>query len=421
MLWDKGLMTGQQFKIVTVLLLLLIMVGCRQAVSEDELNGRVTLWHSWSPAEATVLEEALAQFQEIHPDVLIITLSLPEDQILEEFLDAGHSGLGPGLLIGDDSWIGELVGTGLIRSISPDGIPSEIFNLRNRALTRYDEQLYGVPLSLKPSALYYNKSLVSDPPTSLDDLLAQADSGNQVAFVPRFSEAYWGIQAFGNGLFDTKARFTLAESGFTEWLTWLEMAQRAPGVILNVDDESLLRLFTTGEIAYYVAGPEKQALITAMIDEEASFDYGVVPLPSGPEGAAGPLLPAETILLYTFASDKQSRIADSLADFLTNQQQSIRFMRELDRVPANPTVRVDRRIYPNVNGFAQQARTAVVIPNEIPTESLVAAGNRAYISVLSGILTPEEAVCRFGQEVAAIEGHTFTEIDLPEGCKLETN
>ncbi len=413
-------MIGRRLQVMGLILLLLASVSCRSNVADDELNGRVTLWHSWSAAEAEVLDEALAQFQEIHPNVQIITFALPEDQILKEFVAAGKDGLGPGILIGDDSWIGELAENGMIRPLTAGEITPTMFSSRNRALTQYQDQLFGVPLFLKPRALYYNKNLVTEPPGSLDVLLQEAAAGNGVAFVPRFEEAYWGIQAFGEGLFDTQGRFTLAESGFMEWLVWLDGAQQAPGIILNIDDESLLELFTSGQVAYYVGGPEKLAVMTAIFDEENPFDIGVVPLPGGPQGEAGPLLPAETILLYAFTSPEQTRITDALAVFLVNQQQSIRFMRELIRVPANPVVRVDGRIYPIVNGFAHQAKTAVVIPNEIPTESLVDAGDRAYVTVLSGALTPTEAVCRFGQEVAAFQGYAAADMSLPEGCEYPT-
>lgn len=92
-------------------------------------------------------------------------------------------------------------------------------------------------------------------------------------------------------------------------------------------------------------------------------------------------------------------------------------MRELNRIPANPSVRVDPRIYPIVSGFAQQATTAVVIPIYLSSELLIAAGNRAYASALSGLLTPTEAVCLFAQEVAAgMEDDDF-EIVLPPGCE----
>lgn len=410
-------MIKQQVKLGWILLMLAVLAGCQTEASDDELSGRITLWHSWSEAEAAVLDEALAEFEELHPEVRIIAVGIPEDHILEEFISAGNDGLGPGVLIGEDSWIGELVSTGLIRPLNPDANSNQLYDSRNRALTQYEDQIYGVPLFLAPRALYYNKSMVAEPPETLDEFLIDAAAGNRAAFVPRFEEAYWGIQAFGEGLFDEQGRFTLAESGFSEWLAWLNDAQSSPGVILNVDDASLLELFATEQIAYYVAGPEKLDDINALLDEEDLLEYGVVPLPAGPYGPAGPLLPAETILLYAFTSDRQTQIANALARFLANQQQSIRFMRELDRVPANPSVVVDRRIYPVVNGFDRQAEMAVVIPNEVPTNPLAAAGDRAYASVLAGLLTPAEAVCRFGQEVAEFHEYTADDMSLPDGCE----
>ena len=87
-------------------------------------------------------------------------------------------------------------------------------------------------------------------------------------------------------------------------------------------------------------------------------------------------------------------------------------------MPANPDVRVDQRIYPNVFGFAQQSRTAVVIPNEIAVDPFVEAGNRAYVNVLAGALTPEEAVCNFGRDIARLQGYNETTMSVPEGCSL---
>lgn len=404
--------------LATALVAALILAGCRAEQSEEELRGRIILWHSWSEAEAAVLDESLAEYQQLHPGVLVIEVALPQDQLLEEFIDAGNDGLGPGLLIGRNGWIGELAGAGLLQSLFPVEAENAYFTARNRALTEYEGDVYGVPLFLAPQALYYNKDMVNEPPNSLDGLLQEASVGNRLAFVPRFEAAYWGIQAFGDGLFDSQGLFTLSGSGFAEWLAWLAEAQQSPGVILNVDDTSLLELFASEQIAYYVAGPEKQDEIMALMDHEDPFEYGVVPLPNGPNGSAGPLLPADTLLIYAFASDRQKQIATSLAYFLANQQQSVRFMREMDRVPANPAVSVDRRVYPIVSGFARQTQSAVVIPNEVSTNALAAAGDRVYISVLSGLLTPDEAVCRFGQEVAAFQGYTAADMSLPEGCQL---
>jgi len=395
-------------------------MGCQKNAADDKMRGRLTLWHSWTPAEAEVLDAALAQFQEIHPGVRIIPVPMPEDQMLSEFSKSGNDGLGPAMLIGKNSWISQLADAGLIRPLSLNQEPDTLtfFNLRNRALVEYQDEIFGVPMSLEPYALYYNKDMVEELPESLDALLAEGADGNGVSFVPRFEEAYWGIQPFGNGLFDAAGQFTLAGSGFAKWLRWVAEAQAAPGVILNVDDESLLELFATGQIAYYVGKPGTEARLQALADDESSVNFGVSPLPKGPQGSSGPLLTAETIMLYSYMSDEQAAIANELASFLVNNQQSIRFMRELYHVPANPTVRVDRRIYPIVNGFARQAITAVVIPNDIFSKELIEAGNRAYITVLSGTDTAETAVCTFGLEVVEILALSATEVNLPPGCVL---
>lgn len=398
-------------------MLMLLLVSCQTNPGNNALRGRITIWHSWSSAEIVELEAAFDQFEEIHPDVQIVSVNLPEDQFLEELIKAGQAGLCSSLLIGKDEWIRGLAESGLIRPLMPDDFSRLFFNRHNRDLTQYKGQTFGVPLSLAPRALFYNKNLVTEPPDTLEALLLEAADGNQVAFVPRFEEAYWGIQTFGEGLFNEPGKLTLEDSGFAEWLRWLDIAQSAPGVILNVDDQSLLELFASEQIAYYVAAPGSQKLISALIDEENPFEFGVAPLPAGPNGLSGPLLLAETIMFYSFTSPEEKEAANELAIFLVNQQQSIRFMRELNRIPANPSVRVDPRIYPIVSGFAQQATTAVVIPIYLSSELLIAAGNRAYASALSGLLTPTEAVCLFAQEVAAgMEDDDF-EIVLPPGCE----
>ena len=405
-----------RLRFIPILLFILLVSSCRSPqANENALRGRILLWHSWTAVEAEVLEEALADFREIHPEVSIISVAISSGDLLSQFQQSAANGLGPDLLLGSSEWIQELVEADLIRPLDEGEISDLSLDSEMLSITRYQDGAYGIPLSLGPRALYYSKTLVAEPATTLDELLQQASEGKKVAFVPRFEEAYWGIQTFGDGLFDRRGNFTLAGSGFTEWLEWLSVAQNEPGVILNVDDDALLELYIQGSVAYYIAGPDEQSPFKDAMGDHA---IGVTTLPAGPEGPAGPLLPAESLLLYTFSSDDQARVANVLAQFLANQQQGIRFMRELDRVPANPRVSVDPRIYESVSGFSKQAETAVILPNELDRNQLYAAGDRAYASVLSGLLSPEEAACRFGQEVADLLVGTGKKITLPIGCQL---
>lgn len=396
-------------------ILLLVLVGCRGWLPENRrLNGRIIVWHSWNSTETAVFQEALRDFEEINPGVMVISVPLTQNELLPRFIQAAREGSGPDLLIGSDDWIQELADANLIRPyISQTTVP--INGLAQQAVT-YKGNLYGLPLFLSPYALYYNRTIVSGSlARTLDDLLTQAAEGRRVAFVPRFEDAYWGIRAFGPDIFARTGNLNLADSGFIPWLDWLSEIQNRPGVILNIDDASLEELFIQGRIAYYVAGPEKQAVFNAEMGEGS---FGVTTLPSGPNGSASPLLPVETMMFYEFSSPDQAFLATTLAEFLANQQQGIRFMRELDKLPANPQISVDSRIYPNVSGFWRQSFTAVVLPNILDKSSLVTAGNRAYAATLSGALTPESAVCIFGQEIAAANGLTAEQVTLPPNCEL---
>jgi ABC-type glycerol-3-phosphate transport system substrate-binding protein len=269
-------------------------------------------------------------------------------------------------------------------------------------------------MAAAPYALYVNSALASDTPSGLNELLEMVSAEAPLAMVPRFEPAYWGISAFGTGLFDGNGRLTLATSGFTEWLAWLEAAQEEAGIILNPDEEALRELFMAGRAAYYVGSPDELPIITASIEPDS---LEVVRLPNGPVGPAGPLIGATAVMLGTNSSDTQTAIAQTVADFLTNRQQSTTFMRELGHIPTNADVVVDPRIYPLLSGFARQLTSSNPLPNTLNLTALEVAGNRAYVNALSGLMTPEEAVCLFGWNVITTQELTEEEVDLPPDCK----
>jgi arabinogalactan oligomer/maltooligosaccharide transport system substrate-binding protein len=400
-----------------LIFLLLLIASCQTNSTDDELNGRITLWHGWSAEETSVLEGTLDEFQEINPDVSVVSVALPPEELLAQFEQAAADGLGPDLLLGSSDWIADLADAGLIRPLGEDDISDRQYRTTASAISGYHDAIYGLPLSVFPLALYYNKLMIDQPAEDLEELLSQAADGKRVAFVPRFQESYWGIQAHGEGLFDEEGNFTPVDSGFAEWLDWLNEAQNEPGVILNVDKEGLLDLFAREQIAYYVGGPE---MLASLKETMGADKFGITTLPEGPLGPSGPLLPDEAILFYANSSPEQIRLANALAGFLTGPQQSIRFMRFLNRVPANPSVEVDSRLYPLISGFSRQAKDGIILPKQLNKTRFYAAGDRAIAGVLSGTITPEEALCRFGLSVADFQDYNDSEISLNEGCNADS-
>ena len=396
-----------------------MVAGCQTTMTPEtpRITGRALLWHGWSDGEADFLEQLVDNFSAINPETRIITIAVPQGELLAQYQASTAQGIGPDLVIGSSDWVRPLVDAGYIRPIQDDAISLDDYRSNTIAALRYQDEMWGYPMALEPVALYYNKDLVTTVPRTLDDLLLDVNEEKSIAFVPRFEEAHWGVQTFGDGLFDEDGNFTLATSGFREWLTWLNEAQSNAGVILNRDGTTLQRLFIEGKIAYYVAKPTELTTIVEAMGEDV---LGVTWLPAGPEGASGPLLPVETMMLSTASTKSQAELAITLARYLTNTEQTRTLMRTLNRVPANRQVLVDSRVHPLISGFSQQARTAVTLPNDLDRQDLYTVGDLTYGNVLSGVKTPEEAVCDFGLAVIELQGYGPESYELPPGCSVES-
>ena len=364
------------------MLFLLLIIGMSScsifSETQEGPSGRIILWYSWDGNEAALLRRIVSQFEDVNPGLEVIMTSLPEDELLERYQTAAADGLGPDIMIGSSEWIQELVEGARIRPLGENDLRSTNFSSVIAQTVKYQEDIYGLPLFLFPDALYYHTTSSGEPPKTLEDLLEQAAEGNNVAFVPRFQAAHWGLQAFGEGLYDSEGKFTLDESGLSEWLSWINEVKNISGVILNVDEKSLVELFANGSVDYLVGDPGLLPVISSMLAED---DFDVALLPSGPEGKAGPLMPIETAFFNPASSAQQARNAIALARYLLSPQQSITFMRELGRVPANPAVQVDPRIYTKVVGFSEQAKSAVALPNDLIRQEYYRIGDRAYSNV----------------------------------------
>jgi maltose-binding protein MalE len=386
----------------------------------DALAGRVLVWHAYHGPEVDAFGEVLARFQGLHPDVTVHTQAFASrDELLAQFRLSAQSGLGPDLLIGRSSWVRPLADAGAIRSID-DQIPTELREQYVRGAIEsltYHNELYGLPISLEVPALYYNRRLAPTPATTLDELLAQAANGRTVLMSTDFADAFWGVQAFGGRLFDAEGRAILDQGGYANWLDWLRIARDAPGMILDSNREALRERFLSEDAAYYIGGPTELHQILEALGED---DVGVVPLPSGPTGSAGPFLGVGAALFSTVSSPNQRLISVELGKFLTNSEQSATLMRRARLVPANSRVRINPRLHPLVAGFAAQAASAVPIPNSTRMDAVWANANEAYNRVLEGLITPLEAAENTTRAVNEANGFAVTEARPPACTDLGT-
>lgn len=405
----------------TILWISLSATACRAAESDD-LHGDILLWHSWDDIGTETLARLTDEFQAIHPDTRVITVAVPPDQLLRRYKDTAPLGLGPDLLLAPNERIPELAAEKLIRPLPPEAL--EIFDFIPAAADtlNYAGNSYGLPLSMAPMMLYINTDLVAQPATTLDELLAEAGDEKTVGLNINFNAAYWGIQAMGAGLFNADGSLNLADNGLEPWLNWLAEARETPGMILTGDDEVLREMFVQGELAYYVAKPDalnefREQLNTENEAGEVVERVGMVPLPAGEAGAAGPIMNTEALLFSPASTAEQAETALALASYMSSAEQGVALMRSLELAPANRKTRIDPRIYPVASHVFQQGETAVAIPTDLDTELWSRAGNAMIAAVMSGETETHAAICEFGQTLAE---ESELEVDL-SGCAGDSN
>ena len=392
-------------------------------------KGILEVWHDWrkEAAEAAALDQLAQNFMQLCPSVLIQINSRQDVFALSQSFDLSElSELSEqfDLLISSTDVFDLMLSQGKIRDITQIVEPEALQQYIPAALEaiRHEEKLYGLPMSVRSMALYYNSDLVSDPPRVLDDLFAQATPERQVALPIGFEAAFWGISAFSGIygerlIFDDQQRVILDaqradtdQSPFAEWLSWLKRAQDNPGIVLSDDPNELYDLFVSGKAAYLVGEAELlnefqvelnsslppsmgENLSSALKNLMKKERVRVVPLPVGPRGAAGPFLTVQGLMFNPDAEPEQVNLALAFANYLTNIESQTLLMEQANFIPAN--VNVDTSDYPAVAGFLEQANTATVQPSIAEIDALLSLGNTVYRDVLNSNIDPQVAVDHF--------------------------
>ncbi|MCA9951735.1 MAG: extracellular solute-binding protein [Anaerolineales bacterium] len=444
-------------KIVLIFLTGWVLTGCTTPPSPQEstIKGRILFWHTWQGTEAQVLNDLIADFTTLHPGVDVITVPVSAGTIVNRFQDRSVSGLGPDIMLLDSRSIFELAEAGFINDISKQ-VDLEKQPYLSAALTavQNNDQLFGIPFALHSQVLFYNKTLVQTPPTSLAELQTRVAAGEKMALDANLVDAIWGLGAFGGNIFDSEGQFSLSQGGLINWLDFLQQAQALPGFILGTDTQHLRELFVTGQVAYYVGAssdlPALQAAMSglppvavpAQVADETQTEaevpdtnitaapaadiadiLGVATLPVGPnEWQPSPVLRTDAFVFSRVSSPQEQELALALAEFLTNAQQQTRLALEgIGRIPAGAEIRRNRNLPESTVALVKQIRTAVAIPYAIRPiwDAFVQEGgefNSGYTRALQGILSTSQFIDESAALVESQLGVETPEKDLSLYC-----
>ena len=357
--------------------------------------------HLWGSEEDDSLRSALNSFEQISGASILLESNTIVPKSIEEQLGAG---LGPDIIIGlPYEEMANLADSGLLYTLDESQVNLDSYLPQQiRALT-YQGELYGLPFMAGTSVLFYNKSLIDETPTSVQDLITIAGEGHTVAIPTGFEQIFWGIPAFGGSFFDDQGQPGTTPTEFAAWFQWLTTAQSHVGIVMDDNLDLLAQKFIDGEVTFIVAPTDTFNQLAEGIGEH---NLGAIPIPGveytlDTNGTgeplirnAGPLLNLQVIAFNKAANKKTIELGLELAEFLNNPTvQRKLILAGARHSPTNFTVFIRPDLSEVGNAYVRQSRTGVVVPLDVLAQfkAFGRLADTVYTGLLSGGMTPEEA------------------------------
>ncbi len=298
----------------------------------------VTFWHAYGTGseEEIHLTNVLAQAKIDLPQYDIQVLQIPFSDIFTKYRTDVAAGGGPDMFVAPNDSLGDDARAGLLADIT-DLAESKLTDYAPLSIEgmKVDGKLYGIPESLKAVVFWYNKSMLSTPPATTDELKALMEGGTPIGI--SFScYHYWGFYgAFGGKIFDDNWKIIADQgNGIVDAMTYLnDLYQIAKKNGWPKTDSDGLAPFQEGKIAGITNGN------WAMADYKKGIgdNLAMAPLPAGPGGKANPLLGVDGYYINPNSQNKEAAIA--VAMYLTGAKAEGEMM-QAGHVPAITTATV---------------------------------------------------------------------------------
>lgn len=389
------------------------LTNCRQDSLQktEQLSGKLLLLQPFQGEIAQLIANVLQNFQQLNPNVEIISDFIDQAVLIPNFIQKAKNGLGSSVVINLSRNILPLAKNNSIQPLPPGALDLSIYSSTHLAQVRYQDKIYGVPLGSRLELLCYNQAKLppvdptannpwSQPPSQLDGLIERAKKGYSVGMVSTFEDTFWGMGLFKAQFFNANGLINPQLEGWKEWIEWLRNANTQPNFILLRNRDILHQSFTEGRLAYYVCKSDEIADLKTILKD----DLRVTVLPKEGDRQATPGLYTNAMMFNHSASPREMDIAIALATFMTNvEQQTLGVIQSQSFLPSNQRVRIAKGLAPLNEVLLRQSQTAVAIPlNDFDRiASVFEQGEIIYQKALAGDISAVEAVSQLTDRVYA--------------------
>lgn len=264
-----------------------------------------------------------------------------------------------------------------------------------------DNKLYGVPVSIETSCLFYNKDLVGETPAiTLEEILEKSKTYNDVVnnkfyflySTPDTYKAYPLLSAFGYHAFgengDDNTHPGFETEAFKKGLELIySLREIMPVSATDLRNAEFVRnLFMEGKVAYEITGPWDIKTF-----RDSGVHFGVTTLPTYEGRSLTPFAGVKTA--HVSAWTEYPIAAQLLAEFLVSDEGASLLYEKANKITTLKDVSNVRGLGedPLVKPFTQQFENSFPMPNVKDIKAFWTATEKSLISLYDGELTPDEA------------------------------
>ena len=358
------------------------------------------------PEERAILREVVDRYESDHPDLEIDLLYKETEELRSGFQAAAVAGAGPELIFGPSDQVGPFSSMGIILPLDELIDAETISRFDSKGLVRHEGRLYQLaPVVGNHLALVVNRDLVSDPPTTMAELIEAAkrvagdDDGDgrpeRYGLVWNYTEPFFFVPflgGYGGRVMNSDAFPTLDSKAMTRALEFVLALRDKHGLIPRECDYDIAdTLFKEGRAAMIINGPWSWAGYA-----DAGLEIEIVRIPLIEETGLWPA-PMVSAKGYSLSGnlEKGPRLsaARDLLVYLTGPQVQSRFSSALSVIPTDrevmemPAIRSD----PILRASMEQAEVGVPMPI-VPEMRAIWDGMRPIVQgVMGGRIEAGEA------------------------------
>lgn len=310
---------------------------------------RVTV-AEYSSGTGPYFQEAAKAFEAANPGTKIEIEVVPWDNLQQKLTTDISAGANPDLSIIGTRWLLDFVSQGIVAPLDSYVTPA----FKDRFIPTFltpsimNGKVYGLPIAASARALYYNKDVFkkagydeapktwADFKTAAEKIKATGDGvygfGLQGKEIETDVYFYYGLWSYGGSIvqdgksgIDSPAAIDAAKL----YKSFIDEGLTEPGVT-SYNREDVQNLFKQGKVATVITAP----FLSGQIAKEApKLNYGVAPIPAGPNGDQGTYGVTDSIVL--FENSKVKDEAWKFLDFLFTTEQRTKFDKIEGFLPVN--------------------------------------------------------------------------------------